>query len=93
MEDPISSMNDAHRTAPLGSTIRILRVVIAYLFLKLPALKNRAGSLVARPIDSRSIGPVEVMHRISADIRNRYNFIRFRSNIFLDFERFFRFVT
>ena len=76
----------AHRTAHLGPIMRVLRAVIGYLFLKLPTLKNRAGSLVARPIDNRSVSSVEVMHSISADIRNRYNFIVSNQEVFLQSE-------
>jgi hypothetical protein len=56
--------------------------VIGYVFLMLPTLKNKAGSLVAQPIDSRCVGPSEIINRIYEDIHIRFEFIMGNQDVF-----------
>jgi hypothetical protein len=71
-----------HDNHSLGPKLRIMRAVIGYVFLMLSTLKNKAGSLVAQPIDSRCVGPSEIINRISEDIHTRCEFIVANQDVF-----------
>ena len=83
-DDHLTDHSD--RIVHLEPILRVLRAMIEHLFLKLPTLKNRAGSLVALPVDSRCTGSAEDMRRILADIDNRYTFIVDNRDVFLQSE-------
>jgi hypothetical protein len=71
-----------HNNRNLGPKLRIMRAVIGYIFLMLSTLKNKAGSLVAQPIDSRCVGPSEIINRIFEDIDIRFEFIMGNQDVF-----------